>query len=162
MAHPDPAVRAKHERAGTGIDYEKGLRSYHAKRVATYFSKHGSPNKGAKEYQNQPPSEWVEARDVGRFWGYWGLQPFIVRVEVEDGAALYVSRILRRWNHANSEPIRRKVPRIDTRTGVMRHRWLRRPNRGRISGRLGFLSVDDGAAMGALLARAILAKGAER
>jgi hypothetical protein len=159
VAHPDPAVRAKHERAGTGIDYEKGLRSYHAKRVATYFSKHGSPNTGAKEYQNQPPREWVDARDVGRFWGYWGLQPFIVRVEVEDGAALYLTRILRRWSHANSQPTRRRVKRVDTRSGVVRERWLRRRgSKRRMSGRLGFLSVDDGAAIGVVLAKALQAR----
>ncbi len=157
VKHPDLTVRAKHERAGTGIDYEKGLRSHHAKRVANYFSKHGSPNKGDKEYQNQPPHEWVDARDVGRFWGYWGLRPYIVRVEVEDEDALYITRILRRWNHANSNPTRRRVKRLDTRTGVLRERWLRRPNRRRMSGRLGFLSVDDGAAMGAVLAKALRA-----
>lgn len=156
VAHPDPAVRVKHERAGTGIDYEKGLRSHHAKRVSTYFSKHGSPNHGSKEYQNQPPAEWVESSDVGRFWGYWGLHPYIVKVEVEDAHALLVTRILRCWHRANSKPVRRKVSRIDARTGVIRSRWVRRPNKRRLSGRLGFVSVEDGAVMGALLSKALL------
>lgn len=155
VSHPDPAVRAKHERAGTGIDYEKGLRSHHAKRVATYFSKHGSPNEGAKEYQNQPPKEWVDAHDVGRFWGYWGLRPYVVRIQIEDSDALFITRTLRRWHRANSQPVRVKVERLETRTGVIRERWTWRRKGRRMSGRLGFLSVDDGAKMGTLLAKAL-------
>jgi hypothetical protein len=158
VAHPDPVVRAKHERAGTGIDYEKGLRSRDAKRVATYFAKHGSGNKGEKEYQNQPPQEWVDASDVGRFWGYWGLKPFIAKVEVSDQNALYVARILRRWHRANSKPVRKKVSRVNQQTGEVSERWTSRRAKPRMTGRLGFISVEHGARMGEALARSLSAK----
>ena len=154
VGHPDPAERAKHEKAGTGIDYATGVRSSDAKRVATYFSKHNSANFGVKEYQNKPPKEWIDAGSVGRFWGYWGIAPLVVSVEISDEQALFVARVLRRWSKANAQPRTRLVQRGVRKTGEMKFRRVKRM-KGRFVNGLGFAIVADGSAMGEALARAI-------
>lgn len=155
VAHPDPKEFEKHLKAGTGVDYEKGLRSYDPKRVAIYFAKHNSPNKGSKEYQNKPPKEWVAAGSVGRFWGYWGLKPLIVKTEISDEDALFVARVLRRWSRSKRRYTKRKVFRVNPKTGEFYTRTANRPSKTRMSNSLGFVSVNDGSAMGTALARAV-------
>ena len=157
VSPPDPDERIKHQKAGTGLDYETGLRSYDAKRVAVYFSKHGSANYGDKEYQNTPPDEWIAAGSVGRFWGYWHLCPSISTVEICEDDALFVSRVLRRWARANSKARRVVVWRTNQRTGEIYKRAVRRRPR-RLTGRSGFVAVNDGSAMGRSLARALTAR----
>lgn len=99
VAHPDPEERAKHVKAGTGVDFEKGLRSYDPKRVAVYFTKHGAFS--AKEYQNCVPEPWQEpGQGPGRFWGYWALKRVTVGVEVTPEQATAAARIVRRWARA--------------------------------------------------------------
>lgn len=67
---PDPTERAAHVGAGTRMDWAEGLRASDPRRVAVYFTKHGSANFGDKEYQNRPPAEWLtEGKVLGRFWG---------------------------------------------------------------------------------------------
>jgi hypothetical protein len=156
VAPPDPTERQKHLNAGTGLDYEQGLRSYDPKRVAVYFSKHASAGFGEKEYQNQPPELWKESGKIGRFWGYWGLRPLVLAVEVSDEDALFVARVLRRWAKANSQPRRIVVWRADTKTGEIRKRHAHR-RITRMSGRAGFVSVNDGSAIGEALAQALTA-----
>ena len=151
--HPDQSEKAKHRVAGTGVDYAKGLRAFDAKRVAVYFSKHGSAGYGSKEYQNRVPALWLDAGDVGRFWGYWILRPAIERVEVTEHDALLTARLLRRWSRANSKSRVVVVDRVCRRTGVVKRRRVRRRAPARISGRLGFVSVNDGAALGTELGR---------
>ena len=154
VAHPDLDERAKHVRAGTGIDYSQGLRGTDPKRIAVYFSKHNSAGFGAKEYQNKPPHEWKDSGSVGRFWGYWGLQPLVVGVEVEDHDAVFIARILRRWSQANNPARTVLTPRGVRKTGEMKFRRVRRRVR-RFQNGLGFASVNDGSAMGEALSRAI-------
>ncbi len=154
VAHPDPSERAKHERAGTGIDYATGVRSSDARKVATYFSKHNSANFGSKEYQNRPPQVWVDSGSVGRFWGYWGITPLVIGVEIADEQALFAARVLRRWSVANSQPRAKLVPRLCRRTGEIKFRRVRR-KKGRFLNGIGFAVVADGSAIGAELARAI-------
>lgn len=151
----DPTERATHLIAGTGIDYNTGVRASDPKRVAVYFAKHNSPNHGAKEYQNQPPAEWLDAGSVGRFWGYWNLEPLTVRAPIAETDALTAARTLRRWTAANSKPMRRKVARVRQRTGVVRYRWVTRRRPTRLRSRLGFVAVNDGAATGAALAQLV-------
>lgn len=155
VAHPDPNEFEKHLKAGTGVDYEKGLRSYDPKRVAIYFAKHNSPNKGSKEYQNKPPKEWVEAGSVGRFWGYWGLKPLIVKTEISNEDAVFIARVLRRWSRSSRRYTKRQVFRVNSRTGEVYTRNANRRSKSRMSNRLGFVSVNDGSAMGTTLARAV-------
>jgi hypothetical protein len=155
VAPDDADEREKHLAAGTGLDYNTGVRANNPKRVAVYFAKHNSPNHGAKEYQNQPPAEWLAAGSVGRFWGYWNTKPLTVRIPIGEDEALLAARILRRWTTANSKPVRYKVERVCQRTGVISERWVTRRKPTRMRSRLGFVSVDDGAAIGSKLADAI-------
>ena len=154
VAHPDPKERAKHEKAGTGIDYATGLRASDPRRVATYFSKHNSANFGVKEYQNRPPQQWIDAGSVGRFWGYWGIKPLVVSVEISDADALFIARVLRRWSRANAMPRSRLVPRGANKKGEVKFRRMKR-RRGRFLNGLGFAIVGDGSSMGEALARAL-------
>lgn len=154
VAHPDPKERAKHERAGTGIDYATGVRSSDPRRISTYFSKHNSANFGVKEYQNKPPQQWVDAGSVGRFWGYWGIKPLIASVEISDEDALFIARVLRRWSKANAKPRTRLVHRGTKPSGEMKFRKVSR-RRGRFLNGLGFAIVEDGSSMGETLARAV-------
>ncbi len=173
VEHPDPKERAKHERAGTGVDYAEGLRSNDPRRVAVYFTKHGSFS--AKEYQNCVPVEWQEpGKGPGRFWGYWGLKRVSVAVELEPMVAVAAARVLRRW--ARAQGTTREVTVARTQGGVVRQeqaevrglagaqlagapgRVRRRKVRRRVkrlaSGR-GFVAVNDGAEFASQLARAI-------
>lgn len=153
VAHPNPIQRQNHILAGTGLDYEQGLRAFDPKRVAVYFSKHSSPNKGGdKEYQNRVPALWVEAGNVGRFWGYWGLKPLIENVPISNADAIRVARILRKWARANARPQRIEVWRLHRKSGTLHKRVLSRKAR-RFPRQLGFVSVNDGSAIGECLAR---------
>lgn len=145
VSHPDPDQRAKHLIAGTGVDRAKGMNSDTAQRISYYFSKHSSANKGVKEYQNTPPTEWVEAGSVGRFWGYWGLKPITLMVMMSDADALFVARCLRRWQRANSKVIKVKVWRTNMRTGRRYQRTVRRRYRVH-TGSQAFRLVPDGSA----------------
>lgn len=145
------------ERRNTGVDYEQGLRAFDAKRIAVYFSKHGSANYGDKEYQNRPPALWIEAGSIGRFWGYWGLEPLTVTTEVSEADALFIARTLHRWARANSRPRRITVWRTNQRTGEVRPRHAHRRS-VRLTSRTGFVAVNDGSAMGQALARALVAR----
>lgn len=148
----DPQERERHLAAGTGIDFNAGARGTDPKRIAVYFTKHNSPNRGSKEHQNQPPAEWIKAGKVGRFWGYWNLQPVTVEVEICQHAAIQAARTLRRWSRANNKPTRRRVARTNRRTGVVRFRWVNRRGAPRMVSMAGFISVNDGSLIGRSLA----------
>lgn len=159
VAHPDPEQRRRHERAGTGLDYAEGMRAKDPKRLAVYFSKHGSY--ADKEYQNEAPALWVESGSVGRYWGVWGLDKAIAEVEVTRDQADATARVLRRWARANGYVAPREVWRssdreVDTETGEVQRKWRRRKVRRRVKrmpGRLGFVMVNDGPAFVSQLAR---------
>ena len=154
VSHPDPDQRAKHLVAGTGVDRAKGMNSDTAQRISFYFSKHSSANKGVKEYQNTPPTEWVEAGSVGRFWGYWGLKPITLMVMMSDADALFVARCLRRWQRANGKVVRMKVWRTDMRTGRRYQRNVSRRYRVH-SGSQAFRLVPDGSVFAEKIGRFI-------
>lgn len=90
----DPAERRKHERAGTGVDYDELSNYADPKRIGIYFSKHGLY--ADKEYQNTLPKLW-QAADAGgvRFWGYWVVRPLIVSKEAHELLITHVVRHLR-------------------------------------------------------------------
>jgi len=96
VRHPDPAERAKHLAAGTAVDFEETMRYGDAKRVAVYFTKHGTF--ASKDYQNELPAVWVESG--GRFWGYWGLEPAEGVLETDPDLAAFAARVLRHVHDA--------------------------------------------------------------
>jgi hypothetical protein len=99
VGHPDPEEFRRHLLAGTGVDYQEGLRSRDPRRLAVYFAKHGSYS--AKEYQHDVPAQWQEKGcGPGRFWGYWGLKPAIAVVDVAPEVGVQAARVLRRWSAA--------------------------------------------------------------
>lgn len=151
VGHPDPEERRRHRLAGTGIDWNEGLKASDPRRVAVYFTKHGSFS--AKEYQHCVPEAWQEpGKGPGRFWGYWRLEKAVYGAEVTAEDAAAVSRSLRRWSRAQGVTRELSVPRVNRKTGEIRYRTVRRRAARMKSGR-GFVSVNDGAAMGAQLAR---------
>lgn len=172
VAHPDPEERAKHEQAGTGVDFAKGLRASDPKRVSVYFTKHGAFS--AKEYQNRVPEEWqAPGKGPGRFWGYWGLRRVTVGIEVTPEQAAWAARIVRRW--ARAQGTTREVIVTRTKGGAIRSEMApvqglagvqavesRTPSRRRVRRRVrrlgngrGFVSVNDGPAFAEQLARAL-------
>lgn len=149
VGHPDPIERAKHVRAGTGIDIAEGLRASDPRRVAVYFTKHSSANFGDKEYQHVVPEAW-RASGPGRFWGYWGLEKVEAVVEVPIDDAIAASRILRRWARAQGTTRQETV----WRAAQGRFRKVRRRVR-RMKGSAGFLAVNNGPGFAWQLARAL-------
>jgi hypothetical protein len=169
--HPDPEEKRRHQLAGTGVDHREGERMRDPRRLAVYFTKHGSY--GAKEYQNQVPEEWqAPGAGPGRFWGYWGLEKATAGVELEPATAVWAARILRRYARAQGVTQQRTVRRTrggspvatdrviglagaqyaeSTRT---RYRKVRR-RVTRLSNGRGFLCVNDGPALAADVARAL-------
>ena len=152
--HPDPMQRMRHERAGTGVDFAEGLRATDPKRVAVYFTKHGTFT--AKEYQNRVPREWREpGAGPGRFWGYCGLRRATVPVEVAPAAQVQAARVIRRWARAQGTTREVRAPRgVDAGTGRVRFRRVRR-RVNRLPNGVGWVSVNDGAAFASQLARAL-------
>lgn len=153
--HPDPIEKAKHEAAGTRVDAWPEFPREKANLIAIYFSKHSSPNaKSVKDYQHNVPQLWKEADDVGRFWGYWGLEPAEVKTQISESDALFIKRTLRRWHRANSKSIKVRVPRKKIKTERVTYRWVHR-NPKRLTGTAGFVSVPDGVNMGEQLVHAL-------
>jgi hypothetical protein len=154
---PDKEEKRKHLLAGTGVDIATGLKATDAKLVAIYFSKHNSPNRGSKEYQNRPPQKWLDQGSVGRFWGYWHLSPSIFSTEISHADALFISRTLRRWYRANAKSRKVSVWRTNLVSGEVKKRSVRRKPR-RFSSTSGYLTVPNGAKMGQLLTLALKAR----
>lgn len=170
--HPDPEQKRRHIRAGTAVDFREGERMRDPRRLAVYFTKHGSYR--AKEYQHQVPDAWAEpGAGPGRFWGYWGLEPATAGVELDPATAVWAGRILRRYARAQGVTQQRTVRRV--RGGVpiptdhvqglagaqlvaarerVRYRTVRRRTVRLGTGR-GFLCVNDGPSLAADLARAL-------
>ena len=174
VAHPDPEQRARHLLAGTAIDILNGLRACDPKRLAIYFTKHSSPNKlGDKEYQHIVPEAWRQpGHGPGRFWGVHGLQRATAVVEIAQDAYLTARRIIRRWSRSQAiygdctrrfptavvpRMARVAVRRVDSQTGKVRHRRVRRRrllcNQGGLAG--GYVLVNDGPAFASQLAAAL-------
>jgi hypothetical protein len=170
--HPDPEQRRRHQRAGTAVDFREGDRMRDPRRLAIYFTKHGSFS--AKEYQNQVPELWQQpGAGPGRFWGYWGLDLATAGVELYPAVAVWAGRILRRYARAQGVTQQRTVRRVrggvpipgDQVVGLagaqlvtapqhVRYRTVRR-RVVRLGNGRGFLCVNDGPSLAADLARAL-------
>lgn len=94
----------RHLRAGTGVDRQFCARAVDVRRLCTYFSKHNSKYSGKSE-QNEVPAGFY---DVGRFWGVWGMEKAVERVELTRGDYHQVVRVLRRLQRA-ARPGRRRL-----------------------------------------------------
>ncbi|WP_242670266.1 rolling circle replication-associated protein [Mycobacterium decipiens] len=179
VGHPDAEQRARHMLAGTAVDILNGLRACDPKRLAIYFTKHSSPNtQGDKEYQHIIPEAWRrQGRGPGRFWGVHGLQRATEVVEITQDAYLTARRIIRRWSRSQAVhdgctrhfPIavvprtaRVAVRRVDSQTGKVRHRKVRRRrllcNQGGLAG--GYVLVNHGPAFASQLVAALSADSA--
>jgi hypothetical protein len=165
--------KRRHLGAGTAVDLREGGRMTDPKRLAVYFTKHGSYR--AKEYQNEVPIEWQQpGAGPGRFWGYRGLEKATAGVELAPADAVFAARTLRRL--ARSQGVTRQVTVRRTRGGGQvrskypdviglagaqylqptrgRTRKIRRPV-VRLASGAGFLCVNNGPAVAAGLARAL-------
>lgn len=162
--------RARHEAAGTGVDFAEGDRARDPKRLAQYFSKHGLY--AAKEYQHRVPELWEQSgKSVGRFWGYRGLTPVKAGATVTPEQSIRVARVLRglgsrstRWDAATRRvvpcPALRRVrrPRLRVDPDGTVHEQLRwqTVRVSRMTGAqfgAGYLCVNDGPAVARQLAR---------
>ncbi len=153
--HKVPAQRANHLLAGTGVQAWYDFYRDKPYLIAVYFGKHASPSKGGvKDYQNKPPQLWVDAGQVGRFWGYWGLSKLVVKAHIEHKDSLFIQRTLRHWHHANSKPKKMRVRRVNQKSGVISYRWVSRKTR-KMNHLGGFISVPSGSLMATELLRAI-------
>lgn len=151
VAHPDPDEYVRHLAAGTGIDWNDGLRSTDPKRVAVYFTKHGAFQ--AKEYQHCVPDLWQQpGQGPGRFWGYWALEPATATVEISPQDAVKAARTIRRWARAQGTTRQVTKQRVEQATGRVRYRNSRVRVK-RLGGGRGFVSVNDGANFASALAR---------
>src|SRR5699024_855361 len=128
VAHPDPEQRHRHWKAGTGMDWNEGLRATDPKRVAVYFTKHGGAS--GKEYQHCVPQRWREpGQGPGRFWGYWGLKPRYATTAVTTSVGILAGRIIRRYSRAAGTTTMHRThdtaPAVERREPVTRE--VRRP-----------------------------------
>lgn len=174
VAHPDPEQRARHVLAGTAVDILNGLRACDPKRLAIYFTKHSSPNRlGDKEYQHMVPEPWRRpGHGPGRFWGVHGLERATAVVELAQDAYVTARRMIRRWSRSQAvygdlthrfptsvapRTAHRVVQRVDTATGKVRRRKVRRRrllcDQGGLAG--GYALVNDGSLFASQLAAAL-------
>lgn len=148
----------KHVAAGTGVDYAEGLRASDPKRAAVYFLGHNSAgHRDGKEYQHEPPQEWLEDGKVGRFWGRRGLKRAVQTVEMVPADYVQAVRTVRRWSRAQGRTKRVARPRVQ-RTGddVGRVRYRMQTQRLVFCQQgAGWVAVNDGASFAEQLARYI-------
>ncbi|MDN5917369.1 MAG: helitron helicase-like domain-containing protein [Pseudonocardia sp.] len=172
----DPDERARHEVAGTGVDYAEGLRASDPRRVSAYFLGHNTSGPGGKEYQHRVPEQWQEpGAGPGRFWGYWVLRPVTAIVEVTPDTAVAAARVMRRWSRAQGRIRVVTRPRVEGGQPVNRDavvegltgaQMMREPRRVRyrktrvravlLPKSRGWIAVNDGPAFAADLARYLM------
>ncbi len=172
--HPDDEQRRLHVLAGTAVDTLEGIRACDPKRLAIYFTKHSSPNaNGDKEYQHIVPAAWRgSGNGPGRFWGVSGLKKVTASVEIELSDYIRARRILRRWSRSQAaysdltvrfpsvvvpRTAKVSVPRVDSRTGRVRFRRVRRRRQLCTQGGLngGFALANNRPEFASQLARAL-------
>lgn len=160
--------RARHEAAGTNVDFGRTSRMSDPKRCAIYFLKHGSKTLDDKEYQHTVPAAWaLPGKGPGRFWGFWGMELATVALDLDLEDWVTARRVLRRVAAARARGVkygRAKAAAVScgrsageaVRYGVASAagRKLRTLGvGGQLSG--GWVVVNDGPALAGDLARAI-------
>jgi hypothetical protein len=162
VAHPVAIEYSKHLAAGTGIDIAMGINATDPKRISTYVYKHSDVGGKSKDYQHDPPKEWLETGGTGRFWGYTGLHKLVVEHELTDSEFIRLRRELRKLSRSQGnrprgrQSMTREV--IDPRTGEITYRVVkvRRDSfcrTARLYG--GFHLSSDGEHLGASMLRAL-------
>ncbi len=180
--HPDPEQHRKHRAAGTGVDYAEGIRLTDPRRMAVYFAKYGSAGAKNYQHTVPAEwltsvlvcqgcgTEYDEDRDEcpacgcpeaevvdtgggpGRFWGYRGLRPVLAIRQVLPEVGIQAGRILRRWYAAKRLTKQVSAQRVEQATGRVYYRRSRKRKR-LFSHNRGFVTVNDGPALAAQLAR---------
>ncbi|MBY4569035.1 hypothetical protein ACN95_03245 [Gordonia sihwensis] len=112
--------RTKHEAKGVHVpepivDLGEGMRAADPRRLAVYFSKHGTFK--AKDYQNVIPELWQQSGGAGHFWGIRGLKPLRSHAVVDFDDYYLVARTLRKlmarrryWDPVNRRHLYQKAP----------------------------------------------------
>lgn len=141
--------RARHLRAGTGLDFS-GVRFSDPRRTAIYFLKHSAKTTDDKEYQHIVPEAWRgSGRGPGRFWGVWGLDRAVSELWISRTDFNRARRVLRRVARAAAARTELSRIRATTSSGSPERaqalRAMRRP-RGPAGFRNagGWLLVNDG------------------
>ena len=156
----DPEEYRKHLRAGTGLDVAIGWKALETKLITSYFLKHNSPGNGSKEYQNQPPQEWIDQGSVGRFWGVFNLKSLAVETEITKKDAEHIARVLRKLHRSRTSPRRLNRWRVNRKTGELKPKSLVGRVK-RFKGTSGFLVVRSGLDTGVALSRSLQARTSE-
>lgn len=156
----DGDERARHEAAGTQVDFGWSSKCTDPQRIVTYFSKHNAPSStSSKEYQHRVPESWTEpGRGPGRYWGVWSLERCAVEVEVDRGDAVELVRLLRSWVRSQNRAYKRSVRRVDHTTGEIYYRRAARRHVVRALSRSepgGWVLAGDGPALMAQLSRSL-------
>lgn len=154
----DPAEYQKHLKAGTGLDVAIGWKALETKLITSYFLKHNSPGNRTKEYQNQPPQEWINQGSVGRFWGVFNLKSLAVEIEVSKPDAEHLARVLRKLHRSKSSPRRLNRWRVNRKTGEIKLKSLVGRVK-RFTTTSGFLVVHSGLVTGFSLSRSLKVRG---
>ncbi len=145
----DPSEEWLSLQAGTNVSQAEGARARDPKRLAIYFLKESLGGEG-KAYQNEAPDEWA-GESVGRFWGHSGMDMALRRIELTPWLAVRVWRILRNVRNSKNTTHEVRVARINSRTGEVRYRTVRR--RARARGKAGWIAVNNGAHFASGLSR---------
>lgn len=141
--------------AGTGLDFAAADRATDPVRLVNYFLKE-SVNGESKAYQNRPPALWAGS-SAGRFWGVLGIRDAAIEVCLDPRHSRELWRAMRRWRNSRGIVVARSVDRVDTATGEIRRRRVKR--RVRVRSAAGFVMVPDGASYAADLGRYVTALG---
>lgn len=100
--HPDPAEKAKHLKAGTGVDFS-GKDFSDPRRISLYFLGHSAKTMDSKEYQHIVPEEWQRpGHGPGRFWGNPGMVTATREIEISELDAMRAARVLRKVKKARA------------------------------------------------------------
>lgn len=147
----------KHLKAGTGVDFAEAINMRDPRRLAIYFLKaeSGARETTSKEYQHRVPKEW-QGKTVGRWWGYWGLQPVTSSVELSREDWLFIARTMRRYSRARARRVQVLRPRniIDTETGEIKKTIYRKTGVRQVffKNGSGFQVLNDAPALASKLA----------
>ncbi|MEZ5407684.1 MAG: hypothetical protein R2761_06645 [Acidimicrobiales bacterium] len=145
-----------HLKAGTRVDWERGLAASDPNRLAAYFSSYSAKD-GDKEYQHQPPPGWANDNgSVGRHWGYRNVEFVRSEVRLSYGQHVEVMRFLRAYLRSQKRTERTRMARISLggrRKRSVNRRYQLRSLTGPDTG-LTFLT-NDGPALAIAIARAL-------
>jgi len=141
-----------HLKAGTRVDWSKGLYASDPNRLAAYFSAYATGN-GSKEYQHHPPEGWCNDNgSVGRHWGQRNCTYVRAELRLSRDQLVEVQRFLRRYVASQKRTMRTKGI-TGQRSRWVNRRWTLRSLVGLESGFT--LLTNDGPSLALAIARVI-------